>query len=321
MIWLHQYTTNQFAKKGTNGLTNMLDRCNQGSKNDQHWHLTAKELLWVPWTYNFVSNTSCCMQWPWTRTMSQERFITPLLVLCVQLFTLDHRKTTKSVIINTAEDISPWHKYLCFGGNMSFLCSRQTTDINFLNIRTSCNWQMIFFASRQRLNASYWCLQCTLPFARPQSNLHIPRADPGSKKHISHFTLCCSGGERQRSFFPFLLDWCIHSLGSELEIQNQKMYRKKWQHIAIFCFTGLVSCVKGKAILVVLHPSGAFIEPNPERIEWICFPGSQIYESSIFLSFFLSFQNLQYKKTAKRRSGDRVAILHLRNISSRTSDH
>jgi hypothetical protein len=106
------------------------------------------------------------------------------------------------------------------------------------------------------------------------------------------------------------------------------MYRKKWQHIAIFCFTGLVSCVKGKAILVVLHPSGAFIEPNPERIEWICFPGSQIYESSIFLSFFLSFQNLQYKKTAKRRrrrrrrrSGDRVAILHLRNISSRTSDH
>jgi hypothetical protein len=92
------------------GLTYMLNRCNQGSKNDQHWHLTAKEVLWVPWTYNFVSNTSCCMQWPWTWTMSQERFITPLLVLCVQLFTLDHRKTTKSVIINTAEDISPWHK-------------------------------------------------------------------------------------------------------------------------------------------------------------------------------------------------------------------
>jgi len=189
----------------------MLDRCNQGSKNDQHWHLTAKELLWVPWTYNFVSNTSCCMQWPWTRTMSQERFITPLLVLCVQLFTLDHRKTTKSVIINTAEDISPWHKYLCFVGNMSFLCSSHTTDINFLNIPTSCNWQLIFFTSRQRLNASYWCLQWTLPFAGPQSNLHIPRADPGSKKHISHFTLCCSGGERQRSFFPFLLDLCIHS--------------------------------------------------------------------------------------------------------------
>jgi hypothetical protein len=66
------------------------------------------------------------------------------------------------------------------------------------------------------------------------------------------------------------------------------MYRKKWQHIAIFCFTGLVSCVKGKAILVVLHPSGAFIEPNPERTEWICFPGSQIYESSIYIFFFLS---------------------------------
>jgi hypothetical protein len=28
-------------------------------------------------------------------------------------------------------------------------------------------------------------------------------------------------------------------------------------------------------------------EPNPERTEWICFPGSQIYESSIFFSFFL----------------------------------
>ncbi len=85
----------------------------------------------------------------------------------------------------------------------------------------------IFPTSRQRLNASYWCLRWTLSFAGPQSNLHIPRGDPGSKKHISHFTLCCSGGEHQRSFFPFLLDWCIHSLGSKLEIQNQKIDRKK----------------------------------------------------------------------------------------------
>jgi hypothetical protein len=40
--------------------------------------------------------------------------------------------------------------------------------------------------------------------------------------------------------------------------------------------------------LAVLHPSGAFIEPNPEMTEWICFLGSQIYESSMFFSFFLS---------------------------------
>jgi hypothetical protein len=80
---------------------------------------------------------------------------------------------------------------------------------------------------------------------------------------------------------------------------------KKWQHIAIFCVTGLVSCVKGKVILAVLHPSGASIEPNPERTEWICFPGSQIYESSMFLlSFFpkLAAQENRQKKKKKRRS-------------------
>jgi hypothetical protein len=103
-------------------------------------------------------------------------------------------------------------------------------------------------------------------------------------------------------FFPFYLTY-VFTVGSELEIQNQKMHRKKWQHIAIFCFTGLVSCVKGKAILVVLHPSGAFIVPNPERTEWICFPESQIYESSIYFYFFpkLAVQENHQKKKKKKK--------------------
>ncbi len=189
---------------------------------------------------------------------------------------------------------------------MSFLCSRHTTDINFLNIPTSCKWQMIFFTSRQRLNASCWCLQWTLPFAGPQSNLHIPRADPRSKKHISHFTLCCSGGERQRSFFPFLLDWCIHSLGSELEIQNQKMHRKKWQHIAIFCFTGLVSCVKGEGTTGRIASIGSiYLSRIRKELSGFAFQDPRSTSRQyFFLSFFtkLAVQENRQKKKKKRRS-------------------